>query len=129
MPSTIMPICLPNIDLAYNYPTVGPEGFHESNINENAVGIELFLGRSCLTVDGDLTRVRWTGFDKSTGGYSGAVEAKTQVMENYNTRMSVGGAPEELRAEFPELVELWNTIFTAASEVNAYSILRLRGVI
>ncbi len=129
MPSTIRPICLPDIDLANNYPTVGPEGLHQSNINGYAVGIELFLGRSCLTVDGDLTRVRWTGFDRSTGGYSGSVEAKAQVMKNFNSRMSDGGTPEELKAEFPELVELWNAIFKAASEVNAYSILRFRGVI
>lgn len=57
LPSNIRAITLPDLQFARDYPTIGPTGKVNADINGAAVSIELFLGRDALTRDGVL-RVR-----------------------------------------------------------------------
>src|SRR5262249_41090263 len=60
LPPNIKVVRLPDIDLARNYPTVGPQGAHEVDVNGTAAGVEMYLGRQNLAIaDGTLTPVRW----------------------------------------------------------------------
>ena len=43
---------MPDIELANNYPTIGPNGEEYMNINGRACSIELFLGKDVLSEDG-----------------------------------------------------------------------------
>ncbi len=55
LPENIRVAALPDIELARSYPTIGPQGMHEMDINGCAVSIELFLGRHNISgQDGSL---------------------------------------------------------------------------
>jgi len=57
VPEHIKIMRLPDIDLARNYPTLGPNGIALLDINGLACAIELYLGQDILEVDGDLVPV------------------------------------------------------------------------
>lgn len=60
-----------------------------------------------------LQPVVWSGFHKQAKRYQGAIENKEYVIKRFSKRMKEGGAPEDLRKEFPELDLLLNQIFCA----------------
>ena len=62
LPSNIACIRLPDIELGRSYPTIGPEGRTNVDINGRACGIEMYLGREALTVNGALRAVRWSDY-------------------------------------------------------------------
>lgn len=49
IPNNIRVFKLPNIEIANDYPTIGPTGMMNYNINGSAVSIEMFLGRKAIT--------------------------------------------------------------------------------
>jgi hypothetical protein len=50
LPPNIRAIPLPDLELARDYPTVGPTGKVNTDINGTAVSIESFLGQNALTM-------------------------------------------------------------------------------
>ncbi|MEB0004957.1 HEPN/Toprim-associated domain-containing protein [Cryobacterium sp. RTC2.1] len=72
---------LPDIALARNYPTVGPEGPSHASVNGRAVTIEMSFGREVLLAGGNgrLPPVRWGGTVGNTQTYQGGIDYKTQV--------------------------------------------------
>ena len=114
LPNNIRTMALPDIELARDYPTIGPEGERRMDVNGTASSIELFLGRNALTDrDGTLHPIRWTGWNPQIQRYQGALEHKDQVTQRFLNRMKKGGNPIPLRAEFSELDQLLNSIFCA----------------
>lgn len=112
LPDNIILIRLPNIDIARTYPTIGPQGFHTIDVNGRAASIELYLGRVALTVNGELCRVRWTGYNKFARAYQGEVEHKDAIRRNFLHDLDSFCLPTEAQHEYPELVAVWNTIFS-----------------
>lgn len=112
LPKNISVMTLPNIGVANRYPTIGPQGNDEMNINGAAVSIELFLGRHNL-VDcrGTLTPVIWSNYVPGIKRYQGAIEEKAAVMKRFLSDLSGCGEHEKCRSQYPELVLLWETIF------------------
>ena len=106
---------LPDIELGCSYPTIGPQGAHEANINGKACGIELYLGRAALSTNGSLRPVRWTGYDKRAVSYQGEVDEKNDVQDAFLKAMRDG--PVDLDEAYPEMQLLWNTIILAAVKV------------
>lgn len=45
---------LPELEFCNSYPTIGPTGCYNSNINGQAVSIELFFGTDIIATDGKL---------------------------------------------------------------------------
>lgn len=114
LPNNIRTMTLPDIELASDYPTIGPEGERRMDVNGAASSIELFLGRNALTdSDGTLHPIRWTGWNPQIQRYQGALEHKDQVTQRFLNRMNKGGNPIPLRAEFSQLDQLLNSIFSA----------------
>ncbi|ERP95684.1 hypothetical protein Q669_29365 [Labrenzia sp. C1B10] len=114
LPNNIKTMVLPDIELAKDYPTIGPEGRRRMNVNGAACSIELFLGKQALTDrDGDLHPIRWTGWNNQIQRYQGALEHKDDVTKRFLTRMKKGGEPASLRIEYAEMDQLLNAIFSA----------------
>lgn len=119
LPKNMACVHLPDIELGRSYPTIGPQGAHETDINGKACGIELYLGRSALSANGTLRPVRWTGYDKQAAAYQGEVDEKNDVQDAFLRAMLDG--PDDLDDAYPEMRLVWETILQAAAEVAAAS--------
>ena len=74
---------LPDIDLAKNYPTLGPNGAEELDINGKACSIELFLGRDVLLESGSFVPIHWKGYIEKTCTYQGEVMQKGLIQSRF----------------------------------------------
>ena len=101
---------LPDLDLARRYPTVGPSGPVDMDVNGAAAGIELYLGQEALTNEGALRPVRWAGYVAAMDRYQGEVEGKNAVLGRFRQLISEVTHPEEARQRFPELALVWRRI-------------------
>ncbi len=115
LPPNMRVMTLPDILLATDYPTIGPEGLRSMNVNGTACTIEMFLGRSALSnSEGALHPVRWTQWNKVAARYQGAIDHKTSAEAAFMREISEEGiAPDELRRSHPEMDQLLSTIFAA----------------
>lgn len=92
LPPNIIGSTLPHLALARHYPTIGPNGLVDMDVNGMAGAIEMYLGETCLRKDdGRLMPVRWKNFDPSIGTYQGELEDKESVAANFRRRLETGG--------------------------------------
>ncbi|WP_319781052.1 HEPN/Toprim-associated domain-containing protein [Maridesulfovibrio sp.] len=74
----------PNIELANNYPTIGPTGKSLHNINGQACSIEIYLGEDVLRKnDGELCPVEWKSKNKKINRYQGEIVEKKYVQKRF----------------------------------------------
>lgn len=84
----------PNLELAENYPTLGPPTCHSpggspilANINGLAGSIEIYLGRDILTQnDGTLQPVQWTSFSHGMRQYQGEIIDKPGLHKRFREK-------------------------------------------
>ncbi|WGD53498.1 hypothetical protein QA641_06175 [Bradyrhizobium sp. CB1650] len=114
LPDNMIVVVLPDTELARQYPTFGPQGEHVVDVNK-AASIELYLGQAALTKDGALRRVRWSGYN-AADAYQGEIEGKAEVEAAFLRAVTNCSNPAEARVEFPELAEVWATIFRAVEK-------------
>lgn len=75
---------LPELEFAKSYPSIGPQGESEVNINGLAVSIELFLGKNILTNStGKLRPVVWSSYLKGVDKYQGEIIEKNEIQEDF----------------------------------------------
>ena len=118
LPGNIACIKLPDIELGRSYPTIGPQGAHEAEINGKAAGIELYLGRKSLTNNGTLRPVHWSGYDKRAFKYQGELDRKSEVQKEFLSDMQDGSVNCN---DYPEMQLVWNRILSAAAKVAEHS--------
>jgi|SRR5690242_7537802 hypothetical protein len=90
----IMILRYPDLELAENYPTLGPPAqgsagapIVPANINGLAGSIELYLGEDVLVAeDGLLQPVQWTSFVRSMQQYQGEITNKAAVQDRFRTK-------------------------------------------
>jgi len=112
LPENIRVAALPDIELARSYPTIGPQGMHEMDINGCAVSIELFLGRHNISgQDGSLIPVVWSNYVPAVQKYQGAIRDKKAVLQRFVKDIEAEGEAADYRARYPELVTLWEHLF------------------
>jgi hypothetical protein len=112
LPDNIRVTKLPNIGLAEAYPTVGPQGLHDMDINGRAVSIEMFLGRQNLTgADGKLMPVVWNNYVQSVQQYQGAISDKRAVLEKFLMETEAHDETVDYQTRYPELMQLWEHLF------------------
>ncbi|MGC1410742.1 MAG: HEPN/Toprim-associated domain-containing protein [Acetobacteraceae bacterium] len=112
LPDNIRVTKLPNIGLAEAYPTVGPQGLHDMDVNGRAVSIEMFLGRQNLTnADGRLMPVVWNNYVQSVQQYQGAISDKRAVLEKFLRETEAHDETVDYQTSYPELVQLWKHLF------------------
>lgn len=85
-PSNIKILHYPDLEIAKEYPTLGPTGLEMLDINRYACSIELYLGRDILeNIDGNLTPIQWTGYNAALQKYQGEIINKKEIQEKYES--------------------------------------------
>lgn len=121
LPSNIVIRKLPEIELLNNYPTIGPSGKANLNVNGIAGSIELYLGEDVLKIDGrNLTPIQWTSHDKNLKKYQGVVTEKRQLHARFRKKLETYN-PLEL-ADWEGLRAIFKMLFSAFEERNRYII-------
>lgn len=87
MPRNIVVLQYPPLPIAAAYPTIGPSGDVEMDVNGLAASIELYLGADALSDGGKLTPVQWKGFDEGSRRYQGEILGKRLVHERFARRL------------------------------------------
>lgn len=89
LPSHFAVRVLPDVALARRYPTIGPNGAHEADVNGRAVTIEMSFGADPLIAggNGQLPPVRWGGPVGKQQAYQGAIYYKAQVQSAIRTAL------------------------------------------
>ena len=89
LPPNIRILRYPDIELLSSYPTIGPSGRADLDVNGLAASIELYLGSDVLTQpDGELAPVQWKGYIQSIGSYQGEVIGKRELEAAFNRKLS-----------------------------------------
>lgn len=83
LPDNIIDIAYPELELARDYPAIGPNGLSRMDINGLACSIELYFGTDTLTVDGQLTPIHWKGYDESVKKYQGEINNKKGLQDAF----------------------------------------------
>lgn len=78
----------PALELASDYPTLGPSGLTNMDVNGAAGSLELYLGRDILTrPDGSLTPIQWTGYNQKLKRYQGGLTDKALLQKRFRGRL------------------------------------------
>jgi hypothetical protein len=87
LPSNIKVIQYPRLEWLKSYPTIGPQGEVEMDINGLAGSIEMYLGADVLRDEsGELVRVQWQGFVSRVGKYQGSLIDKVGVQNRFDKK-------------------------------------------
>lgn len=74
LPDNIKIVQLPALDFARDYPTVGPQGRTNMDINGLACSIELYLGSDVLADrEHGFVPIQWKGYNQTLGQYQGEI--------------------------------------------------------
>jgi HEPN/Toprim N-terminal domain 1 len=88
LPPQYKVIHYPDINLANEYPTLGPQGNVAMNVNGLAGSIELYLGADVLKDDeGNLMPVQWKGYMSKIKSYQGELLNKSLAQKAFNEKL------------------------------------------
>jgi hypothetical protein len=108
LPRNFRILQLPHLASAERYPTLGPTGLVDMDINGSACSIEVYLGASALAdTSGRPVPVQWTGFEKALGRYQGELLDKQKVQERFLHLLEQGAA------DLSDIVVVLNTLIAA----------------
>ena len=123
LPPNIAIIHLPEIDLLRNYPTIGPSGNVNLDINGIAASLELYLGVDVLKIDGkNFIPIQWTGYEKSVKRYQGEVLEKVLLQDRFKEKLDQARNGVDL--DWQDLQAVFRVIFSAFSQRNREEICR-----
>lgn len=86
IPDHIKILKYPDIEMAKNYPTIGPTGMQNLDINGLACSIELYLGTDVLKENDVLLPVQWRGYRDSVDRYQGEISKKGLIQEKFRSK-------------------------------------------
>lgn len=113
-PRHVRLMTLPSTTLTADYPTLGPGGPANMDVNGAGAPIELYLGRSSLLdAKGELRPIRWQEWKASAQRYQGVVQDKDTVARTFEKAIASPALPKTLRKQFPEMDLLLRSIFVA----------------
>jgi hypothetical protein len=83
----------PDLDLAKEYPTLGPQGDTVMNVNRLAGSIELYLGSDVLVAESSgLIPVQWKGYMGKVKCYQGEIVNKAAVQRAFREKVKLAKA-------------------------------------
>lgn len=95
LPANFRILMLPDLDMARAYPTIGPTGPAEADINGRACGVEMYCGLTALTgEDGQLCPIQWTGYDSGMKRYQGEPLEKERIKERFHEVLKSSPDPQ-----------------------------------
>ena len=78
----------PELELAKEYPTLGPGGLSEMDVNGLAGSIELYFGTDVLRRDdGNMSPVQWRSYIEGVGAYQGEIIDKVKVQKRFRDKV------------------------------------------
>jgi hypothetical protein len=83
LPDRIRFYSLPDMEYAREFPTLGPGGFANLDVNGRALSIEMMFGLAVLrdANGGSMPHVRWSSYNGALGQYQGAIENKISIQD------------------------------------------------
>jgi hypothetical protein len=131
LPAGIHILRYPELDLAMDYPTLGPPTadaptgrLEKANVNGLAGSIELYLGRDVLTgSDGTLRPVQWRSFVPGARQYQGEIVNKEAVLDAYRAKVEAARVnPERMAVQdwsgLQAILELVRSAFRSGNEAD-----------
>ncbi len=73
----------PRYKFLESFPTIGPSGNHNLDVNDLAGSIELYLSRQALEISNKISSVQWKGYDQSLSCYQGEVLDKKGIQKQF----------------------------------------------
>jgi hypothetical protein len=105
---------LPDIEIANDYPTLGPNGKENMNINKLACSIEFFLGKDGLKDKDEFIPIQWTGYIEKTKTYQGVIMKKREIQKRFERKISsYNESNPNIKQNWVEMDQLLNAIITA----------------
>ncbi|MDB9381245.1 HEPN/Toprim-associated domain-containing protein [Nodularia spumigena CS-584] len=120
-PSNFRVITLPAIELANNYPTIGPDGIIYENVNGRACSIEMYLGIDILTgANNTLVPVKWKNIEAQINTCQGEISRKAELQKKYLKKIRVAIANGSLQSDhdWTGLISVLDRIFVVASSID-----------
>jgi len=97
LPPNIRVLTYPRLPLAENYPSMGPNGLSEMDVNGLAGALELYFGEDVLVRDdGSLTPVQWRGYEAAVQGYQGELMDKAALQGAFSRKLKAALANRDL---------------------------------
>ncbi len=97
LPESIRILHYPVLDIANNYPTLGPTGMTTLNVNGLAGSLEMYFGEDILKqADGTLMPVQWRGYDTTLRLYQGELLYKTKLQSEFFKKLDMALADPSL---------------------------------
>lgn len=107
--SSIKIVRLPELEFCRSYPTIGPSGLRNIDINGLAVGIEMFFGEDIIKCAGEYYPIIWNGYFQRIKKYQGVIEEKDKINKLMQRKLS---EPDNVEHDWEPLKLLWEHIFS-----------------
>lgn len=112
IPTNVRIMHLPDLEMCYHYPTIGPAGKSVDNINGRACSIEMFLGKDILKKNGEYEAVRWKSYIDKVDAYQGEIVSKSEMLKKFELKVK-RSQNQIVLEEWEECDLLMREIFTA----------------
>ncbi|KOU28535.1 hypothetical protein ADK53_34030 [Streptomyces sp. WM6373] len=104
LPHNIKVLQYPPLEMASNYPTLGPPTLDapaghlsHADVNGTAGSIEIYLGRDVLTLpNGGMRPVQWRSYINGSKQYQGEITGKKEVHDAFHEKLTLAQANPEL---------------------------------
>lgn len=116
LPSNIAVLIYPDIELLRSYPTLGPSGNTNLDVNGLAASIELYFGSDVLRrPDGLLAPVQWKGYIEPVTSYQGEVIGKAELQTAFLRKLTIAESDpaEHARQDWSGIDAILRVIFGA----------------
>jgi hypothetical protein len=116
LPDNVKVVQLPTLDLAEDYPTIGPQGRVNININGLACSIELYFGSDVLAdPEHGFVPIQWKGYNQTLSQYQGEILDKSRLQERYLRIVSEAEASQETKNshDWDPMAKVFETLFEA----------------
>ncbi|MBE5841957.1 MAG: hypothetical protein E7304_11210 [Butyrivibrio sp.] len=115
-PDNVRIMHLPDLDFCVEYPTIGPSGNTNENINGRAGSIEMYVGKDILCNHGEYIPIRWKSYVDKVEAYQGEIISKSEVLKKFEEKAKKALKDGPILEEWNELDILLNAIFSAFFE-------------
>jgi hypothetical protein len=88
LPDNVRIVFLPDLPIARKYPTLGPSGMTDMDVNSLACSIELYFGADVLKYDGYLAPIQWTGYQDRLKRYQGEIMKKAELQSRFSEKLA-----------------------------------------
>lgn len=113
-PSNFKILKFPELEIAKNYPTLGPSGQVGMDINGLACSIEIFTGSDVLNNgNGSYYPIQWKGYNKKLNSYQGEILEKKKVQEKFQQKLEQTKTNRKQIQDWSGIRKIYEMIFNA----------------